>query len=318
MDAKTEGRATASAAEKLLDNPGLTVERLPMLTVIFDRLAASCAEGMRPYSPALLTCFVNSITTDHVWDALDAYDGSIAAILYSPELDARVLVGLDRRCIFSLMEVLLGGDGQERPFDDDRNYSTLEVRVAQTVFEIAAEALQAAFDPVIASTFRLERVETRMDFTVMGRRNVLAVIAKILIQALDIGGQMFIVIPQPALTPIRAQLSRDLSSDGSASDPRWQKLMQEGVQKAGVRAVAILDELPLTLGDISGWSVGDVLPLNATAASKLRLDCRNQPLFWCELGQAKGHYTLKVAERVDLDETPLVQFLELAGEAESR
>ena len=64
------------AAEKLLDNPGLTVERLPMLTVIFDRLAASCAEGMRPYSPAMLSCFVNSINTDHVWDALDAYDGT--------------------------------------------------------------------------------------------------------------------------------------------------------------------------------------------------------------------------------------------------
>jgi flagellar motor switch protein FliM len=156
-----------------------------------------------------------------------------------------------------------------------------------------------------------------MDFTVMGRRNVLAVIAKILIQALDNGGQMFIVIPQPALTPIRQQLSRDLSSDGSASDPRWQKLMQEGVQKAGVRAVAILDEQTLSLGDIANWRVGDLLPLNATAASKLRLDCKSQPLFWCELGQAKGHYTLNIAERVNLDEMPLEQFLEQAGEAES-
>ena len=318
MDAKTESRTKASAAERLLDNPGLTVERLPMLTVIFDRLAASCAEGMRPYSPAILTCFVNSITTDHVWDALDAYDGSVAAVLYSPELDARILVGLDRRCIFSLMEVLLGGDATERPFDDDRNFSTLEVRVAQTVFEIAAEALHSAFGPVIAATFQLERVETRMDFTVMGRRNVLAVIAKILIQALDNGGQMFIVIPQPALTPIRQQLSRDLSSDGSASDPRWQKLMQEGVQKAGVRAVAILDEQTLSLGDIANWRAGDLLPLNATAASKIRLDCKSQPLFWCELGQAKGHYTLNIAERVNLDEMPLEQFLEQAGEAKSR
>ncbi len=199
MDAKTPGRNAGNAAEKLLDNPGLTVERLPMLPVIFDKFAASCAEGMRPYSPAILSFFVNSINTDHVWDALDSYDGSIAAILYSPELDARVLVGLDRRCMFSLMEVLLGGDAQEPPHDDDRNYSTLETRVAQTVFEIAAEALHSAFNPVIATSFRLERVETRMDFTVMGRRNVLAVIAKILIQSMDIGGQMFVVIPQPAL-----------------------------------------------------------------------------------------------------------------------
>lgn len=317
MDATAEAPAPTSAADKLLDNPGLTVERLPMLTVIFDRLAASCAEGMRPYSPAILSCFVNSITTDHVWDALDAYDGSIAAVLYSPDLDARVLVGLDRRCIFSLMEVLLGGDAQEAPYDDDRNFSTLETRLATTIFEIAAEALHSAFSPVIATTFRLERVETRMDFTVMGRRNVLAVIAKILIQALDTGGQMFVVIPQPALTPIRQQLSRDLSSDGSASDPRWQKLMHEGVQKAGVKSVAILDEQTLTLGDVSGWRVGDLLPLNATAASMLRLDCKNQPLFWCELGQAKGHYTLKVADRVDLDEMPLAKFLELAVRAEA-
>ncbi len=317
MDAKTESRNAKGAAEKLLDNPGLTVERLPMLPVIFDRLAALCAEGMRPYSPAILSCFVNSINTDHVWDALDSYDGSIAAILYSPELDARILVGLDRRCMFSLMEVLLGGDAQEPPHDDDRNFSTLETRVAQTVFEIAAEALHSAFSPVIATTFRLERVETRMDFTVMGRRNVLAVIAKILIQSMDIGGQMFVVIPQPALTPIRQLLARDLSSDGSASDPRWQKLMQKGVQKAEVKAVGILDEQTATLGDISGWRVGDVIPLKASALNRVRLDCKGQPLFWCDLGQAKGHYTLKVSDRVDVEETPLVQFLQRAGVAEN-
>jgi flagellar motor switch protein FliM len=307
---------TRSAADRLLDNPGLSIERLPMLTMIFDRLATSCAEGMRPYSPSILSFFVNSITTDHVWDALDAYDGSVAAILYSPELDARILVGLDRRCMFSLMEVLLGGDAQEKPYDDDRTFSTLETRVAQTVFEIASEALRSAFGAVIDTTFRLERVETRMDFTIMGRRNVLAVIAKILIQAMDIGGQMFVVIPQPALTPIRQQLSRDLSSDGSASDPRWQKLMHKGVQKAEVTAVGILDEQTFSLGEISSWKAGDVIPLKAAAVSQVRLDCMSQPLFWCELGQAKGVYTLKVADRVNVEELPLAQFLHAAGAAE--
>ncbi len=306
MNAATD---TRGAAERLLDNPGLTVERLPMLTMIFDKLATSCAEGIRPYAPAIVSCFVNSISTDHVWDALDAYDGSIAAVFYSPELDARILIGLDRRCMFSLMEVLLGGDAQEPPFDDDRNYSTLEVRVAQTVFEIAAESLSSAFGSVIATTFRLERVETRMDFTIMGRRNVLAVIAKILIQSMDTGGQMFVVIPQPALTPIRQQLSRDLSSDGSASDPRWQKMIRDGVQKAEVQVTGVLDELTVTLGDISSWKVGDMLPLKPTALTQVRFDCKGQPLFWCELGQAKGLYTLKVADRVNVEEVPLAQFL---------
>jgi len=300
------------AAEKLLDNPGLSVERLPMLSLIFDRLAAACAEGLRPYSPAVLTCFVNSIATDHVWNVLEAYDGSVAAILYSPELDARVLIGLERRCIFSLMEVFLGGDGKEPWRDEARDFSAIEVRVAETVFEIAAGALHSAFGPVIATGFELERVETRLDSTVMGRRNVAAVVGKILIQAADAGGQMFVVIPQPTLAPIRQQLSRDVSSDGSASDAHWQKMMRRRVEKTEVTAVAILDEVDLTLGEISGWRVGDVLTLKPSAANTLRLDCKDEPLFWCELGQAQGHYTLKIADRVDTTETPLARFLELA------
>ncbi|MBB4199381.1 hypothetical protein CCR94_05985 [Rhodoblastus sphagnicola] len=313
MNTATEPRG---AADKLLDNPGLTVERLPMLTMIFDRLAQSCAEGIRPYAPAVVSCFVNSISTDHVWDALDAYDGSIAAIFYSSELDARILVGLDRRCVYSLMEVMLGGDAQEAPYDEDRTFSTLEVRVAQTVLEIASEALKSAFGPVIETTFRLERVETRMDFTIMGRRNVLAVIAKILIQAMDIGGQMFVVIPQPALTPIRQKLARDLSSDGSASDPRWLKMMRDGVQKAEVRITGVLDEYEETLGAISEWKIGDVLPLKPSALTRVRFDCKSQALFWCELGQSKGVYTLKVAERVNVEEMPLAQFLKSAAVTE--
>jgi flagellar motor switch protein FliM len=317
MDAKADS-STIGAADRLLDNQSLSVDRLPMLAVIFDRLAAACAEGMRPYSPAVLNCFVSSIATDPLWDALEAHAGGVAAILHSPELDARVLIGLDRRCMFSLMELLLGGDGQEPAGDDGRNFSTLETRVAQVVLEIAAEALRDAFGAVVATTFELERIETHMDFTVMGRRNTLAIVAKILFQAMDMDGQMFIVIPQAALAPIRPQLSRDRAGDGAANDPRWRKLMRRGVQKTEVRAVAVLDEQTLTLGEISSWRVGDVAPLMASAGAMTRLDCKDQPLFWCELSQANGHFTLKLVEPVDVEEAPLAQFLERAIAGETR
>jgi flagellar motor switch protein FliM len=127
---------------------------------------------------------------------------------------------------------------------------------------------------------------------------------------------MFVVIPQPALTPIRAQLSRDLSSDGSASDPRWLKMMREGVQKAEVTITGVLDESSATLGEISEWKIGDVLPLKPSALTRVRVDCKNQPLFWCELGQARGLYTLKIADRVNVEEVPLAQFLKSAAVTE--
>ncbi|MGO9389828.1 FliM/FliN family flagellar motor switch protein, partial [Rhodoblastus sp.] len=100
--------------------------------------------------------------------------------------------------------------------------------------------------------------------------------------------------------------------------PRWQKLMHLGVQKAEIAAIGILDEKTVMLGEISQWRVGDILPVNASALSKVRLDCKNQPLFWCDLGQSRGHYTLKVSDRVDVDEMPLAQFLALAGATEAK
>ena len=38
---------------------------------------------------------------------------------------------------------------------------------------------------------KFERLETRMDFAIIGRRNSMAVIAKLLVQALGRGGEMF-------------------------------------------------------------------------------------------------------------------------------
>ena len=66
----------------------------------------------------------------------------------------------------------------------------IELRMAQKLFEQVAKALQASFALVADTKFKLERIETRMDFAVIGRRNNQAVAAKFLLQALNRGGEM--------------------------------------------------------------------------------------------------------------------------------
>ena len=132
---------------------------------------------------------------------------------------------------------------------------------------------------------------------------------------MDIGGQMFVVIPQPALTPIRQQLSRDLSSDGSASDPRWLKMMQRGRAKGRrSRSTGILDESDADARrHRRAGASATCCRSKPTALTQVRLDCKSQPLFWCELGQAKGITRSTIAERVNVEEMPLAQFLNMAG-----
>ena len=108
-----ENVATRPGTEKLLETPKLALDRLPVLTNILERLVATCAERFREYCTIPCSFFVNQLEAGNSWDVLESYEDSIAAIYYARAWDAQVLVGLDRRFIFSLIDAAYGGDGSD-------------------------------------------------------------------------------------------------------------------------------------------------------------------------------------------------------------
>ena len=290
-------------SDRLLDIAGISVDRLPLLNVVFDRLGPYCADGLRHMCTSPLYFFLEGISPGRIGEVLDNHDGqAIAAVYHAPEWDSRVLIGFDRHFMSTRVEVLFGGDGSEPPNTEERPFSNLEIKVAEAVFEQVAKALRTSFASVADTPFNFERTETRMDFAVIGRRNNLSVVAKLKLEALDRGGEMFIMIPQSALNPMRQNLAQAVSGDVAGRDPRWAKQMQREVQRAEVTLTAVLEERQATLGEIAEFKVGQVLELQATPRSRVMVECNDQSLFWCELGQAEGSYTLRVEDFVDQEQ----------------
>lgn len=297
---EVKGSSTARlTAEKLMETPKLSVDRLPVLPLIFERFGASCTEGLRDLCAEPTTFFINGIESSNSWDVLESYEDSAAAIFYSPEWDTRVLIGMDRRCIYSMMEAMYGGDGKEMPYEGERPFSTLETRVARAASEIAANALSKAFLPGISVSFTFERLETRIDFSLLGQRNIPVIVGQILFQVLDQGGRIYILIPQSALHPLREKLTRELPPEAQVKDPRWINRLQNGVAKSHVKVEAALEGREATLLELSQLQVGQVLALNSTTRSLIALECEDQRLFWCKLGQANGSLSLVVEEAID-------------------
>ncbi|OYX08329.1 MAG: hypothetical protein B7Z15_15090 [Rhizobiales bacterium 32-66-8] len=163
----------------------------------------------------------------------------------------------------------------------------------------ATYALRASFALVSDTPFQFERQETRMDFAVIGRRNNLAITAKFLLQALNRGGEMFVIIPQSALTPLRQALSRTTPQESTGRDPKWAQQIRGEVNRTNVKVRAILEERPFPLGDIANFKVGQVIKLQATPRSRIKLESNDQPLFWCHLGQSEGSYVLRVDDQIN-------------------
>ena len=87
------------------------------------------------------------------------------------------------------------------------------------------------------------------------------------IQALNRGGEMFLILPQSVINPMRPALSKVLTGDTAARDPKWTQQIAAEVQKAEVTLRAVLEERLLTLGEIADLKVGQIIGLDATPDS---------------------------------------------------
>ncbi|WP_422232679.1 flagellar motor switch protein FliM [Methylorubrum rhodinum] len=293
-------RPATDIRTRIQEAGGLSLDRLPMLSVVFDRLATACSDAAKHLASSSTFYSLSGVESGRFGEMLDAYDANaVVGIFHAPEWDGHILVGLDRDFIYTMVEVLFGSDGSEPPVEEERSFSAIELRIAQMVFEQVGKALESSFGLVSQTPFRLERMETRMEFAVIGRRSNKSVQAKFLLQALNRGGEMFLIIPQTVLNPLRPALGKVLTGESAARDPRWAQQITAEVQKTAVKLRAVLEERHLTLGEIAGLKVGQVIELDATPATRIKLEGNDRPLFWCRAGQSQGAYVLRVEEAIN-------------------
>ena len=81
--------------------------------------------------------------------------------------------------------------------------------------------------------------------------------------------------------------------------------MEAGVQQTRLPVTAVLEEVPMSLGDVANFQVGGLLPLQCNDFTAIRLECSGRGMFTCKLGQADGRYRLEV-------ESPIAQGHEAA------
>lgn len=295
--------------KQLIDAPKLTFDKAPVLQAVFDRLAATCADGMRKFCSVPCSFMLNGLSSGNTWDLLEAYETGFGAIFHSPEWDARIVIGCDRRFALSIVEAMFGADGTEPPLEADRPLTALECGVVREILVNAADALRIQLASICETTFHFERTETTLDFSTIGLSDAPAVMAQLIIQVMDGGGRLFILIPNSALAPYRKRLERVRSSEPVHVDPAWSHQLQVELGRAEIELKAVLEGSQLNLASISRLRPGQILLLDASPSTPIGLEAEDKVLFMAKLGQSKGMFTVCIERRVDEREELLSEIL---------
>jgi flagellar motor switch protein FliM len=294
----------------MLEHPNLAIERMPGLGYVLNRFIAEAPARLASLIARPSGGAIEEVRATTLFQAIGECSSLIAAIYASAEPEAQLMIAFDERIDSLIVSSIFGesvsGDGSDKAGSETQKARTsIEATLVEAFARILGEGLEAAFASVARVTLSFERLTTINDVYALGRRDGDAAAARF---TLDMNGGAcsgLLLLPQAFLLPFRAELANDPEAEALPPDRRWSRLMEAGVQQTRLPVTAILEEVPMNLGDVANFEVGGLLPLQCNDFSAIRLECSGRGMFTCKLGQADGRYRLEV-------ENPIAQGHEAA------
>ena len=297
-DAQDSDRGARKLRGALLEHSGFAIERMPGLTAALEHFIAEAQHAITPLAPGVHGGgTVEGVRATTLFQAIADCAGLTAAIYANDEPEARLLIALDERIDDLIVASIFG----ESISPDSEDGSDVEAPRPRTAIETAlleefarslGRALEAGFAPLAPLRLAFERLVTLSDAFALGRRDMAAAAARFSLPMNGGACEGLVLFSQSLLMPLRKELERDQANETPAADRRWSSLMETGVKKTRLPVTAVLEEVPMSLGDITNLRVGGILPLHDFDA--VRLECSGRGMFLCKLGQGEGRYRLEI------------------------
>ena len=203
----------------------------------------------------------------------------------------------DPNLVFLVVDNLFGGDGRFHTRVEGREFTQTEHRIIQKLLEVVFENYEKSWNPVYAVKFEHLRSEMHTQFATIATPNEVVVTTTFTIELGTVSGDFHLCMPYAMIEPIRDILYSNLQGDHMEADKRWVRLLSRQVQSAEVELVANLGSAKLTLNQVNGLKVGDVIPLNIP--SELTAEVDGVPVIECNYGVFNGQYALRVQRMIN-------------------
>lgn len=291
----------------------IRIDRLPMLESLLEEFRLRFCKGMETLTTAQVISTFKGLETGRSKDVMEGF-GTDAMIAYAHAAgwNCNIAIRLEQPLINALIESAMGSDRTKPAKEEHPPLSRIGGRVVTAMAEKIVEALGSVMEPLSDPKLRLSKLERRRDAAAMGSEKAVVLVLAYKIESLYRGGTMHLIVPQAPFLPLQSRLARLPSTMRQAPDTDWSDRISARVQGAAVRLDAILDRKAMTLQEVAGFRVGQMIELTASPQGPVSVECSGRQLFSCALGQADGAFTLKVEERV-IGENRMAETLGLAA-----
>lgn len=224
---------------------------------------------------------------------------SVISVFQMRPLKGNVILEINPNIIFSVIDRLFGGTGQ--PSGKPRALTDIEEAITKRVINKALENFQEAWKQVIAIEPRLEVIETNPQFTQIVPPNDMVVIITFQTKIGQSEGLINICIPYLVLEPIMSKLTTTFwvsSSSSRQSLPEHINSLQRKLERTYIPLIVELGSTAITVQELLGLSVGDVVQLDAKADADLLLRIGQREKFRCKPGVSGSKLAIQITQKL--------------------
>ena len=296
FDMGGDGDGERSGIRAIVNSALVSYERLPMLEVVFDRLVRLMSTSLRNFTSDNVEVSLDTITSIRFGDYLNSIPlPAVISVIRAVEWDNYGVITVDSALVYSIVDVLLGGQrGAALMRIEGRPYTTIERTLVERMVAIVLADLSAAFEPLSPVTFSYDRLETNPRFAAIARPANAAILIKLRIDMEDRGGRLEILLPYATLEPVRELLLQMFMGEKFGRDSIWEGHLATELWSTEVDLEAVLDTMTMPLQGVLAFEVGTTIMLNATATSTVHLSCGGVPLMTGKMGRVDNHVAIRV------------------------
>jgi flagellar motor switch protein FliM len=295
-----DGQSDANIQPYDLTNQDRVIRgRMPILEIIYERFIrqfrVSLSNSLRKISTISMIStdllkfgeFVNTLPIP-----------SCMCIMRFNELRGPALIVFESKLAYAIIDSYFGGT--DRPFTkiEGKEFTSIELSFMRRVMDMAINDLEEAWAPVHRIDAQYVRTEINPQFVGVVPPSDVIITTTFEVEFESASGTIMVVIPYSTIEPIKHKLSSSYQTDNDVVDTLWTRSMQEHIQHAQATAVVKLGETEMTIGDLVGLQVGDIIPLSQEVSGELDLEIEDAKKLKCLIGVYKGSRAVQITRRI--------------------
>lgn len=275
--------------------------RLPQLDVIYEKF-------MRSFRVSLSSALRKIATLTHASTDFLKFGEFIntlpmptcMSVLRFNALRGSALFVIESKLAYALVDNFFGG--ADRPYTkiEGKDFTPIELSIVRKVVDLAIDDLESAWASVEKIEASFVRTEINPQFVGIVPPTDIVIASTFDVELENANGTITLVIPYSTIEPIKQKLATGFQVESDQTDKKmWTAIIRSQLLDTSVNMNVNLGQSEITLNDLMGLKVGDVIPLDQDTTGEFDVLVEGVPKFKAYYGIHHGSVAVQVTRPVE-------------------